>query len=265
MIKKGITGAAVVVLLLGFLYGRDAISLVATTYGEVRDAASDMISVETRVKQARGAIKDLEGPIEEAMETIAREEVAVAKLERQLAKTEGQLSKDRNYLETLRDALTQQSGSIVLAGKTYESKEVKESLTREFKHFKGSESKLDQLQKVRQARATRLRAARDKLDAMKVARRQLVVDVENLEARMKMIEVAETTSELSLDDSELSRTRDLVEEISTRLDVAEELLETRSHYVNRIPLEDENEDDIVDQVTTYFGSAPVDSRIAQND
>ena len=138
-----------------------------------------------------------------------------------MAKTEGQLSKDRNYLETLRDALTQQSGNIVLAGKAYESKEVKESLAREFKHFKGSESKLDQLQKVRQARATRLRAARDKLDAMKGARRQLVVDVENLEARMKMIEVAETTSELSLDDSELSRTRDLVEEISTRLDVAE--------------------------------------------
>ena len=73
MIKKGITGAAVVVLLLGFLYGRDAISLVATTYGEVRDAASDMISVETRIKQARGAIKDMEGPIEEAMEPIASE------------------------------------------------------------------------------------------------------------------------------------------------------------------------------------------------
>ena len=28
MIKKGITGAVVVALLLGFLYGRDAISLV---------------------------------------------------------------------------------------------------------------------------------------------------------------------------------------------------------------------------------------------
>lgn len=265
MIKKGIIGTAAVLLFLGFLYGRDAVSLVTTTVGEVRAAAKDMISVETRIKQARVAIKDLEGPIEEAMETIAREEVAVAKLERQLSKTEGQLSKDRNYLKTLRDALTDQSGNIVLAGKTYEPKEVKESLTREFQHFKTSESKLDQLEKVRLARFKRLRAARDKLDAMKVARRQLVVDVENLEARMKMIEVAETTSELSLDDSELSRTRELVEEISTRLDVAEELLDTRSHYVDRIPLEDESEDDIVDQVTTYLGTGETVERIAQSD
>ena len=46
-------------------------------------------------------------------------------------------------------------------------------------------------------------------------------EVENLEAQMKMVEVAQTASEFNFDDSQLSRTRKLLDDIRTRVEVAE--------------------------------------------
>lgn len=253
MLKKTLFLVAAVALLSALVYGRDAYSLAATAIDDVQDAAREMIPIETRIKQARRAIKDLESPIEDAMETIAREEVQVAKLEKQLRKTETQLTKDKDYIFRLKKALSSQSGNIILAGNTYSPKEVKASLTREFEHYKSFEVKSKQLGKILDARNARLVAAREKLEAMKAAQRQLRVDVENLEARLKMVEVAETTSELNIDDSQLSRTRELLDDIGTRLDVAEGMLKTRTHHVERIPLDDDTEsEDIVEKVTSHF-------------
>ena len=91
---------------------------------------------------------------------------------------------------------------------------------------------MDQLKHVMRARTNGLSAAREKLEHMLAAKRQLAVDIENLEARLKMIEVAQTTSQFNFDDSQLARTRELIGEIGTRLDVTEKMM---NHH-QRIPL-----------------------------
>ena len=56
---------------------------------------------------------------------------------------------------------------------------------------------------------------------MLAAKRKLEVDVEHLEARLKMVEAAQTTSDYAFDDSRLSRVKELITDLRTRLDVAE--------------------------------------------
>lgn len=257
MLKKTLYVGAAVALLLGLFFGRDTFGLVTTSFGELRQAARDSVPIQLRIKQARNAIRDLEQPIAAAMETIAREEVAVAKLEKELGKCSTQLSKDKDYIFKLKTALDQNSGNIVLAKRVYAPDEVKTALSREFEHYKSCEGKQEQLEKVLRARGNGLQAAREKLDAMLAARRQLQVDVENLEARMKMIEVAQTTSALNVDDSQLTRTKELIDEINTRLDVAEKMLSTDTVQVDRIPLDEPSEEsNISDQITKYFSNEP---------
>lgn len=257
MVKKTLYVAAAVALLLGLFFGRDTFGLVKTGFGELRGKVRDSVPISLRIKQARNAIQDLEQPIKSAMETIAREEVAVAKLEKELTKCGTQLSKDRDYIFKLKNALDQNSGNIVLASRVYSPDDVKTALSREFEHYKSSEAKQEQLEKVMRARGNGLQAAREKLDAMLAARRQLQVDVENLEARLKMIEVAQTTSDLKVDDSQLSRTKELIEEINTRLDVAEKLLNTDTALLDRIPVDEAPADDnISDEITRYFSHEP---------
>ena len=73
------------------------------------------------------------------------------------------------------------------------------------------------------ARRTSLDAARQKLEGMLAAKRNLEVEVENLEAKFKAFEVAQTTSEFNIDDSQLGRVKDLIADVRARLNVAERL------------------------------------------
>jgi hypothetical protein len=84
------------------------------------------------------------------------------------------------------------------------------------------------------------------------------VEIENLEARLKMIEVAQTTSQFNFDDSQLARTRDLINDIGTRLEVTEKMMSQHVELSDRIPLEaeDANTENVLDAVTRHFNDAP---------
>ena len=64
---------------------------------------------------------------------------------------------------------------------------------------------------------------------------QLEVDVENLEARFKMVEVAQLTSDVNLEDSQLGRVKELMADVRTRLNVAERLVNTETDFDGEIP------------------------------
>src|SRR5690606_27790356 len=108
-------------------------------------------------------------------------------------------------------------------------------------------------------------AARQKLEGMLAAKRKLEVDVQNCEARLNMLAAAQTTSEVTLDDSRLSRAKNLISDVQTRLSVATRQLEASSRFASEIPLNEPTNDDVVDQVTEYFRSTSSSGpAVAQN-
>ena len=108
------------------------------------------------------------------------------------------------------------------------------------------------LKEMQSARQRSLEAARQKLEGMLATKRQLEVDVEHLEARLKMVEAAQTTSDYKFDDSQLSRAKELVTDLRTRLEVAEKLVNAEGSFRDEIPLDQPAPENIVDQVTEYF-------------
>ena len=102
------------------------------------------------------------------------------------------------------------------------------------------------------ARQASLKAAHERMDAMLSAKRQLEVEVENLQARLGALRVAQTSSQLNLDDSQLSRTRELLDEIATRIDVEEETMSVDVEYFGEIDLDEPSEEDLLDEITNYF-------------
>jgi len=105
---------------------------------------------------------------------------------------------------------------------------------------------------MQQARQRSLEAARQKLEGMLASKRQLEVEVEHLEARLKMVEAAQTTSDYQFDDSQLSRAKELVTDLRTRLDVAEKLVNSDGYLSGEIPLAEPAPENIVEEVTEYF-------------
>ena len=78
-----------------------------------------------------------------------------------------------------------------------------------------------------------------------------------------MVEVAKTTSDYHFDDSRLGRAKELVSELRTRLDVELRLVNAEGQLHGEIPLDAAETENIVEQVTEYFGSDnPADQAVA---
>jgi phage shock protein A len=141
----------------------------------------------------------------------------------------------------------------VYAGRHYTQEQVKDDVANRFKQFQVHEQTMQKLNQILVAREKNLDAARRKLDEMLAAKRELEVEIENLQARMTMVQVAQTSNPISLDDSHLSGTRRLLDEISTRIDVAERMAASEGALEGSIPLEEVTTSDILQEITDYFG------------
>lgn len=268
MIKKTLFVGGAVLLLVALFAGTGVVSYVTTAVDRVEDRFKNNVPVKFEIERARRMLKDLTPEIERNMHLIAREEVAVAKLERELEENEQMLAKSRDEILRLKGDLESGNSHFVYAGRSYSEFEVKADLANRFEHHKTMEATVDQLKQVLRARENGLQAAREKLENMLAAKRQLAVDIENLEARLKMIEVAQTSSQFNFDDSRLARTRELIDEIGTRLDVTEKMMHQQVQLSDRIPLDKEGgqaAEDVLDEVTRHFSDQPEYEALANSE
>lgn len=252
MLKKvGMVGGAAF-LLLALLFGRDTCSYITTSMGWVRQSVRDAIPVEMDIARAREMVKNLDPEIERNMHLIAKEEVDVKGLKDQLVSGEKQLAKNKADIERLTKDLKRGDSNFVYCGKSYTSRQVETDLTQRFETYKVKAATLGKLEQIIAARERGLSAGREKLKAMQAAKTQLEVDVANLEARMEMVRVAQTTSEFNFDDSRLARTKELVKGIGARIEVAEKLVNAETTYPGQIDLEEAPTTNIAEQITQYF-------------
>jgi hypothetical protein len=188
------------------------------------------------------------------MMLIAREEVEIERLQRQVEKLQGSVANDRSKLTRLTSDLQRDPYQLVYAGRRFTEEQVKADLANRFKRVKTNDATLTSLQKVLDARQRSLEAAREKLEQSFAQKRQLMVEIENLEARQKMVEVAQTAAQLttSFDSSQVSRTRELVDELATRIEVAERMVGAEGEFEDEIPIQEEPSVNIVEEIVAYL-------------
>jgi len=265
MCKKLIYTAGGLAIVSVFLFGRDAASYVATSVGWVKDSVKESVPVEFEIDRARKMVAKLVPDIQRSMHVIAKEEVEVERLEKEIAKSAERQAKQKKQIVRLENDLRSERDVYRYSGREFTIKQVKHDLANRFERFKTHDATLNSLRDIHLARTRSLEAARQKLAGMQAAKRQLEVDVENLDARLKMVEVAQTASELNVDDSRLGRAKDLIAELRSRLEVAERVVNSEGTFQGEIPLDESNHDDIADHVAEYFhedGIAP-EKRLAE--
>jgi chromosome segregation ATPase len=252
MIKRIILGVGGATLLGAFFLGRDAVSYVSTSLGCIKDSVHNSVPIEFQLQRARQMLKDLVPEVQKHMHVIAQGEVDLQRLEDQVAETEVKLAKEKDQITQLNTALGSGKDSLRFGARKYTVEQVKLDLAQRFERYKTNDATLTNLRQIHSAREHGLDAARQKLEGMLAAKRQLQVEVENLEARNQMVAAAQTTSKYSFDDSELGRIKELIADLRTRLDVSERLVNAEGYYHDEIPLEQAAPADIGQRVTKYF-------------
>lgn len=259
MLKKILIGSALVAGTGALIGGTSAMSYVRTGYHSVRDHIKDQIPIDLEIKRVRDMIQNLKPEIAENLRIIAREEVEVAKLQKEVQAKGASLVKSKEAILRLKDDLQSGVKFVSYGGRSYDMDQVKKDLNDRFKHFQTQEATFDKLEKVLEAREKNLEAARRKLDAMLAAKRQHEVAVENLQARWTMHQVVDSGSQYSLHDSSLKDVRETLDDISTRLDVAEKMMNLDETTTGIPVLEESAPDDLVDQITQYFGTDKIET------
>ena len=260
MIKRTILIAAGTLLAGGLLFGRNTVSYLSTSMGYVRDSVHNSVPVTFEIERARNLIKDLTPEVRKNMHVIAKEEVELQRLDEQVATSESRLAKEKEQILRLKTDLAGGKTSYQYASRTYTKDEVKSDLANRFDRYKTAEATLASLRKIHDARVHSLDAARQKLEGMLAQKRQLQVDVENLEARNQMVAAAQTTSSYQFDDSRLGQVKELVSDLRTRLEVTEKMVSAETEFQGEIPLDKATPQNIVEQVGDYFGPHSPDAQ-----
>jgi hypothetical protein len=252
MFKKLFVTVLAIAVVGGLLLGTGMKSYVTTSAARVSESVENSVPMEFQIDRARNMVRELEPEIRRSMHVIAKEEVEVEQLDKRIRVSEKKSEKEKTDIMRLQSDLQTGKSVFRYAGHQYTCNEVKQDLSRRFVRFKTSDATLGSLSDMRDARQRNLDAARQKLATMMSSQRQLLVEVENLEAKLKLVEVAQASSDLQLDDSQLARAKALMTDIRARLDVAAKLANADVNFQDEIQLEGPALDNITDQVAEYF-------------
>jgi hypothetical protein len=258
MLRKLVIGGLGIVGLCVIAKSTGLGSYVSTAFRRTGQQVTDSVPMEFQIDRARNMVRDLEPEIRRSMHVIAKEEVEVAALDERINSADEKAAKEKGEILQLQSDLGSGNKTFHYAGHRYTSTQVKEDLARRFNRFKTGDATLSSLREMRDARARNLDAARQKLTAMVAAQRQLQVEVENLEAKHKLVQVAAASSDFQFDDSQLARCKELMTDIRTRLDVAAKLASADETFPDEIQLDETQAEDVSQQVAAYFGLESAD-------
>ena len=235
MIKQAIYGVATVGALASFVFGRDVVSYARTWGSSVRQTVKREVPLDFEVARARELVEQLIPDIRNCMHVIAEQEVDVENLTGELARKEADLATQKEVILSRQTELKSGQASYSIAGQTYSADQIRTDLAKRFDRFKVSEETQKKEKQVLEARQKALTANREKLDNMLAAKTDLELQLEQLEARLKMVQAAETISTVSIDDSQLTRTKKLIRELNKQLDVREKVMATDGKLTDLIP------------------------------
>lgn len=257
MVKYGIIAAVVFLVLLVVAAPLGIVGYMKTSARMAGDAIHNSIPVEVQIERARDMIAELEPVIEKNTKAIVGEQCELKRLEEEISDMEEKLADDKGEILQLQADL--QSGDQIYVyttnrgEQTFSADQVKADLAAKFERFKTSEATLENLCKIRDARTAGLMAAEQKLANMQAEKQQLEVEVENLIARMQMVEAQQVASDYQFDEGELGDVKQLIDDLDVRLEVAERMVHSESYYPGEIQLDDPSNEDVCEQVAEYFG------------
>ncbi|MGQ0636119.1 MAG: hypothetical protein ACT4QC_16020 [Planctomycetaceae bacterium] len=255
MIKKLVIGTASVVVLSSLVFGRDVFSYVKTFGCSARNAIKAEVPIEFEIQRARDLVENLVPEIRKCMHVIAEEEVSVEHLQRDIAAAHAGLSRQKEEILALRRDLGRGQQTYQYASRVYTAGDVRRDLATRFERYKVADETLATKQQMLTAREKSVAAARSQLENYLGTKRDLEVQIENLEARFKIVQAAQSASHVQVDNSQLARAKKLISDLNKQLDVAQRVLDAEGKFTGLIPVDAVSQvpEDLANQIDEYFG------------
>jgi len=265
VVKKSlIVGVGMLLLSALFVGPGNICSYVATGVSGARESFKGSVPVEFELERARQMVKDLDPEIKKQVHEVAKLKVEVKRLEQDVEKRADHLAAQQEIL-LQRQASYDEGSSFVTYGDTnYTRDQLKADLEARFVRFKSEKSTVENLTAIMQTRQSSLIAAEKNLQETKLAKKDLVVEIERLETEMRKVDLEKTRTSYTYDDSKVAKIRGLLDEIGTRIDVEATMVGAEAASSDVIPDDAgvETNTNISEEISTYFSESAPDGNVA---
>jgi chromosome segregation ATPase len=218
MLKKLLIAVVAVAIGLTVVKSTKLGSLMRVKWHDATAWCNKQIPVETEIARLRDEISRLGNDTKTHYSAIAEEMVQVDKLKREISDGEGKLAQQKKKVTAMRDALNEGGTQRVVLGEgTFPRARVEKQLARDFEFYKTAEAQLAAKKKLLESRQECLVQAKEQLTAMHETRRDLEVQLSQLEAEYNTLKVTQTRSKFNLDDSALSKIKEGVAALRDRI------------------------------------------------
>jgi chromosome segregation ATPase len=253
MLKKLLIAAVAVVVGLAVVHSTRLGSYFRLNWHKATAWAQKQVPLETEVERLREEVSRLGRDSKTHFNAIAEEMVGVEKLEADVGRSRAGLEKLERSIQTMRTDLKAGDEFITYGDTKYSRKQVESQLNRDWDTFKRAKSELKAKEEMLEARKGSLAKAREQLAAMQDVRRDMEVELTRLEAELKTVRLAQTRSKFHLDDSELSRVKEGIEALRTRINVERRALEVEGEFTTgRISVDKKLEKDVLKEIDAHF-------------
>ncbi|MCA9038702.1 MAG: hypothetical protein KDA65_00005, partial [Planctomycetaceae bacterium] len=257
--KTLITGVAAVVVGF-FVFGTSLWSYLCTTANNVRESVKSSVPFETQIEVAANNVEAILPEIRKHKQLVAKQQVEMKYQQEAIEKTQTELESQKKAILALREMLQDGKSTYQFARHSYTAAEVESDVAQRFERFKIAEDALNREQEVFEAKRKALRANEQALDQMLSQKKTLEAQVIQLHARLNQLRATESVKSMDIDDSQLVRTRKMIDELNKQLDIQERILDEEGEFVGLIPVEEELENrqhpDLLSEIDSYFNDTP---------
>lgn len=256
MFKKLTLGVLGLLLIGGLLFGGRIIPYTQTAIKQIKSSAQGSVPVEFQIDAAKDQLSKIGPEIKNMVHQVAKEKVQINRLAADLKASQQMIEKSYEEMMTLRDHVS--SGDkvyVAINNKAYTTSRVEEDLRHRFSIYQTAELTMEKQLEILEIRQKSLDTAIAQLDESKAQQRELEVQIENLTARHRMNEVVATASHINIDNSQLAKTREMLDEIDILISANEEVLNIAPKYYGQIPVSTDSlvpATDILEEMDAYF-------------
>lgn len=255
-IKYAVVSVAGLALAGGVLFGTDLGSYVTSSVRQVRHAAKDNVPIEFELQRARDLLDDIIPEMQANIRLIAQQEVEIENLKKDVLVSQKSLAEEQMKVAKLRDCLATSQVNFTFAGLNYSRDQLKDELARRFDRFKEAEVVLAGKRRLLDNREKALHAGMQVVDRTRNQKVLLEQQIEALQGQFKLVQAAQTGSQIAVDHSKLAQTERLISQIKKQLDVAERVLAHEARFTEAIPVDTVKEGELVAAVDDHFNKSP---------
>jgi chromosome segregation ATPase len=192
----------------------------------ILEDAEATIPPEQEIARLRSEIKALDKDLSKVMEQVAKERVEVNQLKEKSDELRIKQTQDKDLLQMRAEAIKKATGSehVVFNDRKMSVPVAKAELEAGVKRFTANQKSLDSLDVTISSRERIKDSLEKQLDTLKTQRIELLAAVDGLEAELNSLKLQQMESKYQTDDSRLSKIKEDMRALKTKLEVEREKL-----------------------------------------